>query len=621
MAHVSSSLESPAAETTIAVLLGASEYPRKPAWSNPVLGATARAFRDYVLAPTGCALVPGQVLDLFDHEMGPADQLFQIKEFLRTTGKQARDLILYYVGHGGFDSDEYHLGIRSTQRDHEFITTMESRKLARIIREGFGPKRVYVILDACFAGSAARDWQGGEIELAVRRLAQPLPRQGTAFLAAASKDDVTRAPRAKHHTVFTGAILEALARGVDRAQPRISMYELYEQVRDLLQRRETDEEARPELHVPSQREGDVSRLGLFPNAAYVRLAEAHRPRPEPAARAAAERAEQAAVRAPDEAAAIADADVTERDDDRAGGDAAAPAAIAAARTVAPQRRPRLLVIGSIAIVGLGAAGYALTRGGSRLNCASDMVPVPGGTFSMGSTPGVGDNDESPPHQVRLSDYCIDKTEVTVAAYGLCVTSGKCTAAPEPGKDELESLCNGTRRDRQEHPINCVDWDQARAYCESVNKRLPSEAEWEYAARGSDGRKYPWGKEDPSAKRLNACDSACRVLGRRLRMELPGMYMGDDGWEATAPVGSFPDGASPFGALDMAGNVWEWTADWYGAYTADARTDPPGPKEGTERVNRGGSWKDDAATISVTDRFQDSPTARIPFLGFRCARSD
>ena len=108
------------------------------------------------------------------------------------------------------------------------------------------------------------------------------------------------------------------------------------------------------------------------------------------------------------------------------------------------------------------------------------------------------DDEQPPHEVALAGYCIDKTEVTVADYSRCVALGKCTDVREPVKDGNESLCNGTRADRQSHPVNCVDWDQATASCASVYKRLPGEAEWEYAARGPDGRTYPWGNEAPSA---------------------------------------------------------------------------------------------------------------------------
>ena len=195
----------------------------------------------------------------------------------------------------------------------------------------------------------------------------------------------------------------------------------------------------------------------------------------------------------------------------------------------------------------------------------------------------------PRHQVTLSGYCIDRTEVTVAAYARCVVRGKCTASPEPAKEGYDSLCNGTRGDRQDHPVNCVDWNQATKYCAFVNKRLPSEGEWEYAARGDDGRTYPWGYDAPSAKRLNACGSEWRALGKREGAE---MYKDNDGWEITAPVGRFPGGASPFGAQNMAGNVNEWTADGYDSYAAGASTNPQGASDGSTRVIRGGGWNDD-----------------------------
>ena len=258
-------------------------------------------------------------------------------------------------------------------------------------------------------------------------------------------------------------------------------------------------------------------------------------------------------------------------------------------------------------------------------CPSDMVHVTGGTFSMGSPAGVGDEDEHPQHPVTLTEYCIDKTEVTVAAYTQCVGSGKCTAALEPAKegvDSLYSVCNGKRADRQDHPVNCVDWNQATAYCTWAKKRLPSEAEWEYAARGGEGRTYPWGNEAPSAKRLNACGSECRAFGKRLGLEWKVMYEDRDLWEATAPVGSFPSGASPFGALDMAGNVWEWTADWYGAYTAVASANPHGPKDGTVRVIRGGGWGSSGASgVRGASRSRIEPALRLSGLGLRCARGD
>jgi Caspase domain len=285
--------EPPTVETTLAVVLGASEYPRKPAWTNPVLGASARAIRDYLRSPSGLAMRPAQLLDLFEAPDSPPDQLLQIAAFLNTTGARGRDLIVYYVGHGCFDHDDYCLGVRATERDKEFISTLESRKLARIIREGFARKRVYVILDSCFAASAARDWQGDEIAVAVRKMSQPLPREGTAFLAAASKYDVARAPRDARYTVFTGAVLDALTSGVERAQPRLSLHDVYEEVRDRLRSQVSDSDSNPELHAPSQQEGDVSRLALFPNPAFVRRVEAERARAEAKAHAARARAKEA----------------------------------------------------------------------------------------------------------------------------------------------------------------------------------------------------------------------------------------------------------------------------------------------------------------------------------------
>ncbi len=257
----------------ISVLIGASDYPHKSDWSNPVLGTSAQALREYVLSPTGLALAPEKLLDLFDDDAGPFDQLLHIADFL-AAASTAHDLLLYYIGHGGFHGDDdYHLGVRCTQRGREFFTTIESKKLARIIQNEFRRKRVYVFFDSCFAASAASDWQGDEIAVAIRKMTEQLPTHGTAFLAAASKYDVTRAPRAARCTVFTGAILDALARGIDRAQPKLSVYELYEEVRDILQHRHSrvaHSEGMPEIHAPSQRDGDVSLLPVFPNAAYSR---------------------------------------------------------------------------------------------------------------------------------------------------------------------------------------------------------------------------------------------------------------------------------------------------------------------------------------------------------------
>jgi formylglycine-generating enzyme required for sulfatase activity len=281
-----------------------------------------------------------------------------------------------------------------------------------------------------------------------------------------------------------------------------------------------------------------------------------------------------------------------------------------------------------------AAAKATRPAASPASCSEGMVRVPAGTFQMGSPEGVGDGDEHPPHAVTLPAYCIDRTEVTVAAYAACVAAKECAAAPltvqwsgysEEDVKRWSRFCN--RADRTNHPINCVDWNQAAAYCKWAGKRLPTEAEWEYAARHDPktgkNHDYPWGNEVPSAKRLNACDSECVAMGKRdLKLDWKAMYDARDGWETTAPVGTFPDGASPVGALDMAGNVWEWTADWYGSYSGAAVTNPQGAKTGTYRVSRGGSWRsDDAAWVRAAVRDRNGPSYRNNTVGFRCVRGD
>lgn len=209
--------------------------------------------------------------------------------------------------------------------------------------------------------------------------------------------------------------------------------------------------------------------------------------------------------------------------------------------------------------------------------AGDMVAVPAGTFFMGCNEQVDREcfgDEKPGRQVQVGAFRIDSTEVTVAHYGACVATGDCSA---PG---MGGSCNWGVAGRENHPINCVDWSQADSFCHWAGKRLPTEAEWEKAVRGTDGRVYPWG---------NAFDATRSNVDRR----------------GTMPVGSFPEGASPYGALDMAGNVWEWTAAW----------DLPGEA----RSVRGGSWGDGPRFARTSLRSRLGPSLRYGSVGFRCAQ--
>ncbi len=263
------------------------------------------------------------------------------------------------------------------------------------------------------------------------------------------------------------------------------------------------------------------------------------------------------------------------------------------------------------------------------SCAEGMVLVPGGKFFMGSDAREALDFERPAHKVTLNAFCIDRTEVTVAAYRQCSDRGDCRRAPTkndwPDITAAEHaiydpLCNAVDPEgRANHPINCVDWSTADAYCRARGARLPTEAEWELAARGQDGRTYPWGDAPPSPTLLNACGSECLKWSGKRRVGLEAMYAGDDGFATTAPVGSFPKGASPYGALDIVGNVWEWVADVYGPYGSAETIDPRGPARGDERVIRGGAWNGAYPDwVRPTFRYKDVPSKRSHGIGFRCA---
>ena len=261
------------------------------------------------------------------------------------------------------------------------------------------------------------------------------------------------------------------------------------------------------------------------------------------------------------------------------------------------------------------------------SCPPEMVLVPGGKFFMGSDEDLP--NEKPAHQVTLSPYCIDRREVTVAEYVACSAKGECKRASTVNEWDGISASDHASFDpecnvrdpngRGKHPVNCVEWASAVRFCEHLGKRLPTEAEWEFAARGSDGRKYPWGDAEPSSEHLNACGTECVAWGKKHRAAETAMYQADDGYPTTAPVGSFPKGRSPFGLDDMTGNVWEWVADRYAPYDAGDVRDPTGPGEGNERVIRGGAWNGAFASwVRPTFRYKQRAGMRSYGIGFRCA---
>jgi formylglycine-generating enzyme required for sulfatase activity len=242
--------------------------------------------------------------------------------------------------------------------------------------------------------------------------------------------------------------------------------------------------------------------------------------------------------------------------------------------------------------------------GRGWTCPADgmvMVYVPAGDFNMGSNNGL--SQEQPVHTVGLDAYWIDETEVTNTMYAKCVQAGVCQQPKSTNSSTRRSFYGAA--DYANYPVVFVTWENANTYCQWAKADLPTEAEWEKAARGTDGRTYPWGNNAPTCS-----------LANFWKMDENRGCFGD-----TSPVGTYPAGASSYRALDMAGNVMEWGTDWYDLqyYARSLPSNPSGPDWGTNRILRGGAWGYGEEYISSSFRYGHLPSSTDPNIGFRCSR--
>ena len=265
------------------------------------------------------------------------------------------------------------------------------------------------------------------------------------------------------------------------------------------------------------------------------------------------------------------------------------------------------LIFSIFLTGVAHANTAATQPTEFVGKdGAPMVLVPAGPFPMGVPPGArdGGRDEYPRHEVFLDAYYIDTFEVTNGRYLEFMKNTGHRPPKHPNNPRQDIWQGGLMPESiADRPVINVDWYDAEAYCRWAGKRLPTEAEWAKAARGTDDRRFPWGNVEPTHGHVN-------------------FNQPWQGEKTLMPVGAYEAGKSPFGAYDMAGNVWEWVADWYDPryYEKSPARNPKGPETGTHKALRGSGWEVEAPLVRAFSRVKSDPLNRNYATGFRCARS-
>jgi formylglycine-generating enzyme required for sulfatase activity len=505
----------------------------------------------------------------------------------RRVGKEDRVLI-FYAGHGKDEKIEggkpmgYLLPVDSERDD--IPATGVSMGTVRELADALPAKHVLFLLDVCFGGIAGTLTRGDPPPVTEAYLKQITRERGRHLITAGAADQEVIESAQWGHSVFTYFLLKGLNEGLADQDDNgvITARELhtYLESRVFGEAQQQGHQQTPQMAELSGEKGQfvffTSAKGKAGTLASPPVASSS-PAPAPEPSTALSQAEQ-------ELQALQE---QERQMEEQEKQAALQRQIEEKKRQLEEKKKKIDL----------AKAYDLPKQTGREITGRDgapMVLVPAGEFMMGSN---DYDDEKPIHRVSLDDYYIDKYEVTTTRYAAFLQA---TSRATPSSwNEASQVSDGER------PVIGVDWNDADAYCRYYGKRLPTEAEWEKAARGADGRKYPWGNEKPTSRHTNfnkCCDWK--------------------GYATLTAVTEHDAGKSPYGAYDMAGNVWEWTADWYDKtyYQSSPDRNPTGPSSGSYKVSRGGSWSLDMNNVRAANRGSFHPTLQGNFLGVRCAKT-
>ncbi|MEW6542500.1 MAG: SUMF1/EgtB/PvdO family nonheme iron enzyme [Nitrospirota bacterium] len=507
------------------------------------------------LLETQAGIPKSHIRVMTDAKATSAD-LRTIGDWLRMRVKPESTVYVYYAGHGTPDPKTGDAYLVPWDGHPDYPDGLYPLKALYESLNKLPAKQVLVLLDSCFSGSAGRSLLAKGARPMVLSLENPLLAAGKVVVLAASTGTQISSDYDKAgHGLFTYALLTGLHGEADQDKDGlVTLKELYPYVRKQVAETAVEELNREQTPV------------LLPGEEVL------------------------------------------------GARSALPVTVARARPYEALRQP----------------GRELTgKDGAK------MLLIPAGEFLMGST--EGEADEQPVHRVTLDAFYLDKYEVTNRLFQKFVReTGYETTAEKEGKawayvhdDKWTEVSGANWRkpeggetvfvsNRDEHPVVSVSWYDAEAYCRWAGKRLPTEAEFEYANRGGTQTTYWWGDGNPGSRRV------ANIADRTNKQRFPGrpwpiMDGYDDGYGRTAPVGSFDP--NPFGLHDTTGNVWEWTADWYGKdyYERSSQRNPTGPSNGKSRVLRGGSWYDEPVIVRSALRFWIQPANRNDVIGFRCVQ--